>query len=97
METSTLTGPDLAYWVARANMRGHAQEGNVLRRHYGSPSRNDPAQSHQCGRLCFKKSALFCPTAVLGIERKALKDGCSPVGPGKLDAHLFCDRGVSNC
>lgn len=42
METSTLTGPDLAYWVARANMRGHAQEGNVLRRHYGLASRNDP-------------------------------------------------------
>ena len=40
METATLTGPDLAYWVARANMRGHAQEGNVLRRHYGSVSRN---------------------------------------------------------
>ena len=42
METATLTGPDLAYWVARANMRGHVQEGNVLRRHYGSVSRNDP-------------------------------------------------------
>ena len=42
METATLTGPDLAYWVARANMRGHAQEGNVLRRNYGSASRNDP-------------------------------------------------------
>lgn len=42
MDTSTLTGPDLAYWVARANMRGHAQEGNVLRRHYGSANRNDP-------------------------------------------------------
>ena len=42
METATLTGSDLAYWVARANMRGHAQEGNVLRRNYGSASRNDP-------------------------------------------------------
>ena len=29
-------------------------------------------QSLQCGRLCVKKSALFCPTAVLGIERKAM-------------------------
>ncbi len=43
METATLTGPDLAYWVARANMHGHAQEGNVLRRHYGSVCRNDPS------------------------------------------------------
>lgn len=42
MQTAILTGPDLAYWVARANMRGHAQEGNVLRHHYGSVSRNEP-------------------------------------------------------
>lgn len=42
METAALTGPDLAYWVARANMLGHAQDGNVLRRNYGSASQNDP-------------------------------------------------------
>lgn len=41
METAMLTGADLAYWVARANMRGHAQEGNVLRRHYGVVRQND--------------------------------------------------------
>lgn len=44
METATLTGPDLDYWVARANLHGHAQEGNVLRRHYGAVSRNDPSE-----------------------------------------------------
>jgi len=39
------------------------------------------AQSLQCGRLCFKKLALFCPTAVLGIERKAVSN---PVQPGAI-------------
>ena len=43
MKTQELTGADLSYWVARANMVGHFQERNVLRRHYGSDSRNDPA------------------------------------------------------
>lgn len=43
MHTAALTGPDLAYWVARANLRGHAQAVNVLRRHYGTNNRNDPS------------------------------------------------------
>lgn len=42
MNTLDLTGPDLAYWVARANLPGHAQERNVLRRHYGDVNRNAP-------------------------------------------------------
>ncbi len=35
MRTADLTGQDLAYWVARANMRGSHQEHNILHRHYG--------------------------------------------------------------
>lgn len=42
MQTASLTGPDLAYWVARANLRGHTQDVNVVRRHYGMDNRNDP-------------------------------------------------------
>jgi hypothetical protein len=42
MQTAILTGADLSYWVARANMHGHTQESNILRRHYGDMSRNDP-------------------------------------------------------
>lgn len=44
MRTTTLSGQDLAYWVARANMMGSMQEQNVLRRHYGEgPSSHEPA------------------------------------------------------
>lgn len=44
MRTSQLTGQDLAYWVARANMSGSAQEANVLRKHYGDgPSKHGPS------------------------------------------------------
>ena len=43
MNTLDLTGPDLAYWVARANLLGHAQAQNVIRRHYGELNRNDPS------------------------------------------------------
>lgn len=35
MRSTELTGPDLAYWVARANNKGSRQENNVLRRHFG--------------------------------------------------------------
>lgn len=42
MKTSMLTGADLSYWVARANAFRHAQERNILRRHYGDVSLNDP-------------------------------------------------------
>ena len=38
----------------------------------GRQAEMTPAQSHQCGRLCVNRLALFCPTAVLGIERKAM-------------------------
>lgn len=38
MLTADLTGQDLAYWVARANLNGSPQEENVLRRHYGDGS-----------------------------------------------------------
>lgn len=30
-----LSGPDLAYWVARANLNESPQDINVLRSHYG--------------------------------------------------------------
>lgn len=43
MKTATLTGPDLAYWVARANMLGHAQDRNVIRSHYGNVTSHDPS------------------------------------------------------
>ncbi len=42
MPTAALTGPDLVYWVARANMRGHPQEANVIRSHYGQDNRTEP-------------------------------------------------------
>lgn len=42
MQTRELTGPDLNYWVARANMFGSPQDVNVLRCHYGSASVRDP-------------------------------------------------------
>jgi len=55
MQTEKLTGPDLAYWVARANLNGHAQDCNVLRRHYGSVNRNDPcAEPSMRDFLCQK-------------------------------------------
>ncbi len=38
-----LSGSDLAYWVARANLNGHPQERNVLRRHYGRINQADPS------------------------------------------------------
>lgn len=34
--TVDLSGQDLAYWVARANMRGSRYERDILRRHYGN-------------------------------------------------------------
>lgn len=44
MRTANLTGQDLAYWVARANLKGSSQELNVLRRHYGEGlSNHEPA------------------------------------------------------
>lgn len=43
MLTQELVGADLAYWVARANMLGHAQEQSVLRRHYGRVNKNNPS------------------------------------------------------
>lgn len=44
MLTADLTGPDLLYWVARANSAGSAQEKNVVRRHYGNgPGRHLPS------------------------------------------------------
>lgn len=36
----SLTGPDLAYWVSRAN---NPSDPNVVRRHYGTQNCNDPA------------------------------------------------------
>jgi hypothetical protein len=43
MRTASVTGQDLAYWVARANMHGSPQKHNILRRHYGeSPSTHEP-------------------------------------------------------
>lgn len=42
MLTNELSGPDLCYWVARANARGGGQEGNILRRHYGELAIGDP-------------------------------------------------------
>lgn len=37
-----LHGPDLSYWVARANMRGSAQERNVLFDQYSGCGTADP-------------------------------------------------------
>lgn len=62
MQTATLTGADLAYWVARANMRGHAQESNVLRRHYGSVSRNDPGSEPSMRAFVFQKIGPLLPS-----------------------------------
>lgn len=42
MNTDELTGGDLLYWVARANMRGRHQERNVLRHHYNNSDVPDP-------------------------------------------------------
>lgn len=42
MLTKDLTGPDLCYWVARANAHGSRHESNVLRRHYGEGPNSDP-------------------------------------------------------
>ena len=39
---SELSESDLAYWVARANLRGTAQERNVLRGHYACCPTSDP-------------------------------------------------------
>jgi|APLak6261690937_1056196.scaffolds.fasta_scaffold09072_1 hypothetical protein len=38
---SDLTGQDLAYWVARANQNGSAQERNVIRWHYGDDRKHE--------------------------------------------------------
>ncbi len=43
MLTEELTGPDLDYWVARAIAAGSRQAANVLRRHYGTHGRGEPA------------------------------------------------------
>lgn len=43
MLTKDLTGSDLDYWVARANASGSRQASNVLRRHYGTHGRGEPA------------------------------------------------------
>ena len=43
MLTEELTGPDLDYWVARANAAGSRQPAKVLRRHYGTHVRGEPA------------------------------------------------------
>lgn len=37
-----LTGQDLVYWVARANLIDSVQEVNVLRSHYGQAATHDP-------------------------------------------------------
>ena len=42
MQTADLNGADLAYWVARANMRGSRFERDVLRSHYGTAPHQDP-------------------------------------------------------
>lgn len=46
MQTADLQGPDLAYWVARANMRGSPFDRDVLRRHYGASPHHDPSDEH---------------------------------------------------
>lgn len=61
MKTETLTGPDLAYWVARANMRGHAQERNVIRGQYGNASRNDPSDEPSMREFVCRKIGLVLP------------------------------------
>lgn len=42
MHAVDLQGPDLAYWVARANMRGSPFERDVLRAHFGTKPRHEP-------------------------------------------------------
>jgi len=43
VRTRGLSGPDLCYWVARANAQGSGQDGNVVRSHYGESANGDPA------------------------------------------------------
>lgn len=61
MNVQELTGADLAYWVARANMAGHAQEQNVLRRHYGVISRNNPSSEPSMREFVAKKIGSVLP------------------------------------
>lgn len=42
VKTGELTGADLAYWVARGNLRGSSAERDVRRAHYGAEPHHDP-------------------------------------------------------
>ena len=72
METATLTGPDLAYWVARSTCVAMRKEGNVLRRHYGSVSCNDPIAEPSMRAFVCQKIGPYCQTAAHGTESKPL-------------------------
>jgi hypothetical protein len=61
MHTASLTGADLSYWVARANMQGHPQERNVCRSQYGLKSRNDPISEPSMREFVFKKIGPVLP------------------------------------
>jgi hypothetical protein len=45
MLTNELIGPDLSYWVARANLSGSRHEADVLRRDYGLADHDDPTDA----------------------------------------------------
>lgn len=61
MQIEKLTGADLSYWVARANVAGHPQERNIIRSHYGSISRNDPIAETSMRNFVFQKIGPVLP------------------------------------
>lgn len=61
MQTASLTGPDLAYWVARANSRGDTQDVNVVRRHYGNDNRNEPGAEPSMRAFVYQKFGPVLP------------------------------------
>lgn len=65
MLTINLAGQDLAYWVARANLRGSSQEQNVLRRHYGDgPGSIDPCDEPSLRQFVASKFGTLLPLRV---------------------------------
>lgn len=61
MRTTELTGPDLAYWVARANAVGTKQTSMIRRQDYGQQSRNDPASEPHMRRFVEEKIGIVLP------------------------------------
>ncbi len=57
VRTSSLSGPDLAYWVARANARGSVQDVNIRRQHYGSKCQY-MAAGHEASQRAFVAETL---------------------------------------